>query len=120
GGLAGALPTRRRVVLRVNEDRGSIRIAPRARLDRFLRMCRVELGAQDRAIANPAVHGAFKGFHGCAWTRRSEGRITTGFHPTSGVEYIVAQHDILARDILLVRATAIIATDDAAVGGRPL
>ena len=83
-------------------------------------MCRVELGTQDRAIANTAVLGAFKGFHGRAWTRRAEGRITTGLNPASGVEHIVAQHDILARDILLVRATAIIATDDAAVGGRPL
>src|SRR5262249_31657027 len=88
--LADEQPTRQRVVVRGQADRVSIPIAPRERLDRLLRMCRVELGTQDRAIANTAVHGAFKGFHGRAWTRRSEGRIPTGFHPASGVDLFAA------------------------------
>src|SRR4029453_12198704 len=79
--LADEQPTRQRVGVRGKADRVSVAIAPRERLDRLFRMCRVELGTQDRAIANTAVLGAFKGFHGRAWPRRAEGRIPTGFSP---------------------------------------
>src|SRR5262245_66406490 len=50
--LADEQPTRQRVVVRGKADRVSVPIAPRARLDRLLRMCCVEFGTQDRAITN--------------------------------------------------------------------
>ena len=50
----------------------------------------------------------------------AEERVPTRLHTTTRVEQIVAQHDVLARDVRLVEAATVIATDDARVGGRPL
>ena len=50
----------------------------------------------------------------------TEGRVTTGKDPTARVEDIVAQRNVLTGDIGLVRAVAVVETDNAAVGGRSL
>src|SRR5260370_6535804 len=83
-------------------------------------MRRIKLGAQDRTIADTVVQRALEGPHCCTWALRPELGVATGLHSTSRVEDIIAQHDILARDVLLVGAAAIVATHDAAVGRRPL
>src|SRR5205823_124971 len=93
----------------------AVPVAPREGLDRVLRMRRVELGTQDRTIADTGVQRALEGLHGRTRALHAEGGVAAGHFPTARVEHILAQHDVLTRDILLVRAAAIVATDDAAV-----
>ena len=38
----------------------------------------------------------------------------------AGVERVLAEHDVLTGDVLLVEASTIVVTDDAGVRGRPL
>src|SRR5207237_2177441 len=80
----------------------------------------LEPGTQDRPIADTFVGRAVEGFHGRTWTRHAEGRVAACSDPPARVEHVLAQHDILTWDVLLVRAAAIVATDDAAVGRRSL
>src|SRR5437899_8380965 len=83
-------------------------------------MSRVELSAQDRTMADAVMQRAVEGLHGRAWALHAEGRIAARQLPGPRVEHILAQNDVLTRDILLVRAAAIVAADDTAVGRRPL
>src|SRR5262249_7737126 len=50
----------------------------------------------------------------------AEGRIPARGNPSAGVEYVVAQYDVLTRDVLLISAAAVVTTDHAAVGRRAL
>ena len=54
--------------------------------------------------------------HDGPWALHAEGRVAARHLPAAGVEHVIAQLDVLARNVLLVRAAAVIATDDAAVG----
>src|SRR5437016_3592044 len=101
-------------------NRVSVSIAPRKRLDGILRVCDAEWRPQDRTVANAVMHGAIERRHGGAGTCRIEGRITTGFYSAARVEDVVAQHDILTWNILLIGAASIVTTDDAAIGRRSL
>jgi len=56
----------------------------------------------------------------CAGLGYAKGGVAAGHDPATRVENIVAQLDVLARDIRLVLAAAIVTADDAAVGRRPL
>src|SRR5262249_25754641 len=50
----------------------------------------------------------------------AEWRIAAGFEPAARIEHVVAQDDVLARDVGLVGAASIGEADDAAVGRRTL
>src|SRR5437763_2541997 len=100
--------------------RVAIPVAPREGLDRILRMCRVEWSAQDGTIANTQVRRAFKRLNRRAGALRTEGGVAARLHAASRVEHVVAQHDVLTRNVLLILAAAIIATHYAAVGRRSL
>src|SRR5438270_469559 len=100
--------------------RVAIPVAPREGLDRILRMCRVEWSAQDGTIANTQVRRAFKRLNRRAGALRTEGGVAARLHAASRVEHVVAQHDVLTRNVLLILAAAIIATHYAAVGRREL
>src|SRR5437899_9800111 len=108
------------MIVRGEANRVPVPIPPREWLDRVLGMRRIKLGAQDRTIADTVVQRALEGSHGRTWALRPELGVATGFHSTSRVEDIIAQHDILAGNVLLVRAVAVVPPDDAAVGRRPL
>jgi len=59
------------------------------------------------------------------WYRRAgllhvEWRVAARHHPAAGVKQVLAQRDCLARDIRLVRTAAVVTTDNAAIGRRPL
>ena len=79
-------------------------------------MGRVKGCAQDRAIANTMVCGAFECLDRCARTLNTEGRVATGLDTAAGVEDVLAQHDVLTRNILLIRSAAVVLADHAAVG----
>src|SRR5439155_15711930 len=51
---------------------------------------------------------------------RVEGRVAAGQNTATRVEEVGTQRDVLARDILLVGAVAVVTTDHAGVGRRPL
>src|SRR5437588_5184373 len=98
----------------------AVAIPPREGLDRIRRIRGLEPGTQDRPIADTFVGRAVEGFHGRTWARHAEGRVAACSDSPARVEHVLAQHDILTWDVLLVRAAAIVATDDAAVGRRSL
>src|SRR6266478_5415869 len=66
------------------------------------------------------MRGAVEGLDRRARACRAERGVTAGEDPAAGIERIVAQHDVLAGDVLLIGAVAIVAADDAAVGRRAL
>ena len=75
---------------------------------------KIEPSHMPRAVA-PSKAG-----HRGAWALHAERRVAARLHPATRIEHVVAQHDVLARNVWLVRAAAVIATDDAAVGRRAL
>src|ERR1700730_14915258 len=83
-------------------------------------MRRIELGAQDRTIAGPLVQRAFECLYRGAGPLHAKRGVATGQFPAAGVEQVFAEHDILTRDIGLIRAAAIVTADDTAIGCRPL
>src|SRR5262249_36750913 len=76
--------------------------------------------AQDRTVANAAMQRAFKSMHRGPGSLHPERGITARQFSSTGIEHVVAQHNILARNILLIGASAVIAPHDSRVGGRPL
>src|SRR5215467_11516676 len=63
---------------------------------------------------------AFKSMHRGPWSLDPETRIAACQYSAAGIEHVFAQHDILAGNVRLIGASAIVATDNAAVGCRPL
>src|SRR5258708_32153002 len=49
-----------------------------------------------------------------------EARIAACLYPAARVEHVVTQHDVLAGNVRLIGAPAVVATDNSAVGCRPL
>ena len=80
----------------------------------------VEPRAQDGAVTDPPVERAVERPHRRSLPCGAERGISAGKDPVAGIEYVVAQHDVLTRDVLLVSAAAVVATDHAAVGRRAL
>src|SRR4029077_6675891 len=71
-------------------------------------------------MAHAAGCCVFESRHSRAFALRAERRVAARKHPATRIEHVLAQHDVLARDVGLVRAAAVVATDDAAVGRRAL
>src|SRR6202011_3748593 len=61
-----------------------------------------------------------KCLYGGAGPLHAKWGVATGQFPAAGVEQVFAEHDILTRDIGLVRPAAIVTADDTAIGRRPL
>src|SRR5438067_7191269 len=101
-------------------DRITVSVSPREWLDRVFRMCRIEPRPQNGAIANTSVQGALERPYGRTGALDAECRITARRYSFSRYEYVIAQNDILARDIGLICAAAIVQSNDAAVGRRAL
>src|SRR5215471_2490230 len=83
-------------------------------------MVGVELRAQDGAVTDPVVKRALERPHRRSLPCGVEGGISASKDPSAGIEDVVAQHDVLTWDVVLVGAAAVVATDYAAVGRRAL
>ena len=114
--LSNQQPSGQGMTIGREADRISVSVSPRERLERVFRVCRIKPCAQDCTVANTSVQGALERFDRLAGPRRSERRITARCHSTRRFEYVVTQHDVLARNILLVRTATIVEAYDAAVG----
>ena len=101
-------------------DRITVSVSPREWLDRVFRMCRIEPRPQNGAIANTSVQGALERPYGRTGALDAECRITARRYSFSRYEYVIAQNDILTRDIRLICAATIVQSNDAAVGCRAL
>src|SRR5262249_55244939 len=66
------------------------------------------------------MHGACESPHNCPRLLCAEGRVAACLNPAARIEHVLAQRDILARNVWLVQATTVVATDEPAVGGRAL
>ena len=98
-----------------------IPISPREGLD-VVRIA--DLRAQYRAVADARANltrkGVEEGRYRGPRLLNSEGGIPARRHSVARAEDVLAERDVLARDIGLILAAAIVETDDAAVGRRPL
>ena len=56
----------------------------------------------------------------CAGASHAEGGIPARHHSATRVEDVLAEHDVLTGNVLLVLSAAVVSADDAAVGRRPL
>src|SRR4249920_907570 len=63
---------------------------------------------------------ALESFYCGPWALHAEGRVAARLYPAARIEHVLAQLDVLARNVWLIRAAAVVATDDSAVGGRTL
>src|SRR5437879_4907496 len=82
-------------------------VAPRERLDRVLRMPRVKPRSQDGAVTNTWVERPGECFDHLPAVVNAMRRVSAR-HMVARVEPVLAQHDVLTRDIRLVRATAVV------------
>src|ERR1700761_5037309 len=89
------------MMTRREAERVAVAIAPRVRLDRRIRELRVKPGAQDRSVADTMVASTGESLHGPTGILGVKGRVAAGFHPPAGIEHVIAEHDILAWDVLL-------------------
>src|SRR5437773_7738521 len=108
------------MIVRRKANRVTIAVSPREWLDRVFRMRRVKRCAQDGPIANAMMHGAVERLHCRAGTLNAEGRVAAGLDAATGVEDVLAQHDVLTWDVLLIGATSIVTADHATVRRRSL
>src|SRR3989442_1369303 len=113
-------PASQRVVVWREPNAVLVPVAPREGLDRVLRVLRVQPRSQDGTVADPRPGRAIERPHGRSLALHAEGRIPACLDATPRVEHVVAELDILTRDILLVGATAVVTADHARVGRRPL
>src|SRR5438093_637841 len=97
-------------------DGVTVPIPPREWFNRLLGMRHVQPRAQDSTIADSRVVRSLERLHGCSGALHAEGGVPAGLYPTARVKYVVAQHDVLTGDILLVFAAAVVTTHHAAVG----
>src|SRR5262249_23223113 len=95
-------------------------VPPREGLDRRRGIVDIEPRTQDGPVTDPWVERAFKRLHLLARPGLAKRGVPAGKHAPTGIEYVVAQHDVLIWDVLLVGATAIVASHHAAIGGRVL
>src|SRR5262249_41359932 len=113
-------PALERVILGREADRVTVAVSPREWFDCFAGIGFMELGAQDRAVANTVMSGAGEGLHSASFVSNAERGIAAGKHSPSGVEHVLTEHDVLAGNIGLILPATVIATDDPAVGRRAL
>src|SRR5438105_10626798 len=102
------------VVRRCETNGVAVTVSPRERFDRA-RV--VEPRTQNRAIAYTSMTRAFERFDGGTGTCDAKRGVAAGHHTAARVEDILAEHNVLARDVGLILAAAVVASDHAAVGG---
>src|SRR5215470_3523765 len=95
-------------------------VPPREGLDRGRWIVDIAPRTQDGTVTDSVVERAFERLHLLARPCLAEGGVPAGKLPPAGIEYVVAQHDVLTRDVWLVGATAVVASHHATVGGRAL
>src|SRR5437899_2253859 len=76
--------------------------------------------SQDRAVADSWPGRALERPHSRARPGDAMGRVPAGLVAITGVKRVLAQRNVLTRDVLLVSAKTVVVTDYAGVGGRPL
>src|SRR5207245_10713846 len=82
-------------------------------------MPRVEFRSQDGAVADAMVLRTLERMHGRPRAGDAVRRVPAREITIAGVERVLAEHDVLPGDVLLVGASAIVVTDDAGARGRP-
>src|SRR6266853_2079357 len=85
-----------------------------------IRVCGVDFRSQDRAVADSSPGRALERPHSRARPGDAMGRVPAGLVAITGVKRVLAQRNVLTRDVLLVSATTVVVTDYAGVGRRPL
>src|SRR5436309_15948264 len=108
------------MIVRREAETVRVTVAPRYRFDRALRVADVELCPQDRTVADALPGRACEGLDGATRILFAEWRIAASLHPAARVKHVVAELDVLARDVRLIQAAAIVATDHTGIGRRPL
>src|SRR4029453_18108556 len=91
-------------------------VAPRYRFDRALRVAAVELCSQDCTVADALPGRAREGLDGATRILGAEWRVAARLHPATRVEHVAAKRDVLAGDVRLIQAAAIVTTDHAGIG----
>src|SRR5258708_21907006 len=108
------------MVVRGEPNAVRVPFAAGAGLDGGLRVCGVDFRSQDRAVADSSWHGrALDRLYSRPGPRHAMRRVPACQMAVAGVERVLAEHDVLARDILLVLAMAVVWTDYAGGGLRP-
>src|SRR6478672_2925555 len=104
------------MIVRREANGVAVPVPPREGLDsaRIIQRC-----AQDGAVTDPGSSIGER-WEGLPSIVGIEGGVTTRHFPAARVEQVVAERDLLTRNIRLVCAAAIVETDDAAVGRRSL
>src|SRR2546425_10198718 len=118
--LAHEEPALQGVIVRSEADPVRVAIPPRERLYRVLRRLGVEFRSQNCSVADARASGALERLHRCPWSWYAVGRVAAGANPTGGGEGIVAQLDVLTRNVLLVGAATVVEAYHAGVGRRTL
>src|SRR5437899_12776223 len=108
------------MVVRREPNAVRVPVPPRNGLDGGLRVCAVDFRSQDGAVADSSPGRALERRHGRARPGDAMGRVPAGLVAITGVKRVLAQRNFLTRDILLIRASAVVVTDYAGVGSRPL
>src|SRR5467141_4331750 len=116
--LGDKQPALQSMVVRRETNAVRVPVPPREGLDGGLRVCGVDFRSQDGTVANAHPGRTVERLH--ARAVRAEVRIPARRHTTTRVEYMTAQRNVLTRDVMLIGATAVVATDHAGVGRRPL
>src|SRR5439155_7695879 len=104
------------MVTRREANAVGVTVPPREGLDIVLRIPRVERRSQDGAVAHPGMRRPRVGGDDPSGVLDAKWRVPARLDPTAGVEHIVAELDVLTRDIVLVRAAAVVAADHARLG----
>ena len=98
-----------------------VAVAPGEGFDGVLRRLGVDLRPQDGTVADARAGRAVECRDLRAWSERSVRRVAAGNVAIStGAEAVLAQHDVLTRNVLLVVTTTVIVAHYAGVGGRAL
>src|SRR5579871_6046810 len=107
------------MVLRREADGVAVAISPRIRLYGVLGVSDIQRRAQDGAVADTVVECALERLDSGSRPLNAERRIAARLR-RARVEHVLAQDDVLAGNVLLILASAVIQADDAAVGGGTL
>src|SRR5438552_5697987 len=113
-------PAPQRMIVRRKPNAVRVPVSPREGFDRVLRVLCVMIRSQDGAVADARPGRALEGRHGRSRTSHAERRIPARLDTTARVEHVVAELDVLTRNILLVGATTVVATHNPGVGRRSL
>src|SRR5262249_33633215 len=95
-------PALERVILGREADRVTVAVSPREWFDCFAGIGFMELGAQDRAVANTVMSGAGEGLYSASFVSSAERGIAARKHSAAGIEHVLTEHDVLAGNIGLI------------------